>query len=146
MEKENLVLILDHIIPNNSFAIPKSVIKSVFNYLCKVFYLKMFYLLRFLGIGGSDYLIIYFLWPNQYFLAYSTQTDDIWARAKHFLPDSMCAKQRLRSAWASICLQAVECLPIHHHSADYISFPLGSFRPILVYLKMEFCAESHSSP
>ena len=32
-------------------------------------------------------------------------------------------------------MAAVERLPVHHHGADYISFPLGSLGP-LVYLKI----------
>ena len=36
-------------------------------------------------------------------------------------------------------LTAVERLPVLHHSADCISFPLRSLGP-LWYLKMEFCS------
>ena len=37
---------------------------------------------------------------------------------------------------------AVERLPVHHLSADCISFPLGSLN-LLWYLKMEFCSCMH---
>ena len=32
----------------------------------------------------------------------------------------------------------VKRLPVHHHSADYITF--GIIGPIMVYLKMKFCS------
>ena len=30
-------------------------------------------------------------------------------------------------------MAAVERLPVHHHSADYISFPLGSLNPFGIF-------------
>ena len=36
----------------------------------------------------------------------------------------------LHCSWCKCRVAAVERLPVHHHSADYISFPLGLFGPL----------------
>ena len=42
----------------------------------------------------------------------------------------------LHCNWCLCRIAAVERLSVHHHSADYISFPVGIIGPIVMDLKM----------